>query len=755
MTEYKLSASLPGHESDVRSVLFPTPGLIISASRDKTTRLWKQISENKSTYEVKIASKSGHWLNALTHLPPNNDYPDGLVFAGGKDLIVEVRQPSKMPEDNADALLIGHSNAICSLDIAPSGKFVVSGAWDNKAIMWPIGKWECESVLDSHEGSVWAVLAWDDETIITGCADQKIRIFHKSGKLLNSFQASKGPVRALCRLSSSHPSGGDFASADNEGVIRFWKLSGKKVGEGHGHESFIYSVASLPSGEVVSSGEDRTLRIWRGNDCIQTITHPAVSVWSVAVCPETGDLVTGASDAIVRVFTRNPDRVADQETLKYFENAVKSSAIPKQTMPEINKEKLPGPEFLNQKSGTKDGQVQMILESNGSVTAHTWSMAMRQWNPVGTVVDAVGSSGQKQVHDGKEYDYVFDVDMEDGKPPLKLPYNLSENPYDAATRFIKVNEAPVSYLEQVANFIIQNTQGATISQTPQDNSTDEFKSGTTEESPKILPQSKYLGITVARIPAIQKKIRELNSTLMQTQKTISLNPTELSVLDSLCAKLDKSPPAAVSQGEIGFVIKLITEWPYKDRLPGLDLLRLISVMSQTAKYKKFEDNLIDIILVGAAGEKPSAENHVMMALRTFANLFETIEGRILAQVEFEKVHGLILASISETNNRNLLVAATTVYINYAVLSISENTKVDFDQSSAILDALVNIIKKQSDSEVIYRALVALGTFLGSDKDLKTAAIEIFDSKSVLNTAMAKASDPRIRKVGREALDLLP
>lgn len=46
------------------------------------------------------------------------------------------------------------------------------------------------------------------------------------------------------------------------------------------------------------------------------------------------------------------------------------------------------------------------------------------WQKVGEVVDAIGS-GRKQLHDGKEYDYVFDVDIQEGAPPLKLPYNVS------------------------------------------------------------------------------------------------------------------------------------------------------------------------------------------------------------------------------------------------------------------------------------------------------------------------------------------
>lgn len=145
------------------------------------------------------------------------------------------------------------------------------------------------------------------------------------------------------------------------------------MSELHGHEAYIYSLASTPTGELVSSGEDRTVRVWKGNECIQTITHPAISVWTVAVCPENGDIVSGASDNVVRVFTRDTGRAADAETTKNFEGSVKESSIPQQQVGEVNKEKLPGPEFLTQKAGTKEGQVQMIRELNGSVTAHTWS----------------------------------------------------------------------------------------------------------------------------------------------------------------------------------------------------------------------------------------------------------------------------------------------------------------------------------------------------------------------------------------------
>src|ERR1700724_1482821 len=100
--------------------------------------------------------------------------------------------------------------------------------------------------------------------------------------------------------------------------------------------------------------------------------------------------------------------------------------------------------------GKKDGQVIMV-KNGASVEAHQWSSSTSSWTKIGDVVNAVSQS-QKQTYNGIEYDYVFDVDIQEGAPALKLPYNVAENPYAAAQRF----------LDQVVRFIEQNTGGVKL-----------------------------------------------------------------------------------------------------------------------------------------------------------------------------------------------------------------------------------------------------------------------------------------------------
>lgn len=604
-----------------------------------------------------------------------------------------------------------------------------------------------------------------------------IRIFNTSGALLRSIKNSNDVVRALCKLPASHPTGAQFASASNDGVIRLYSLQGDLVASLHGHESFVYSLAALPSGELVSSGEDRTVRIWQGTRCIQTITHPAISVWSVAVCNETGDIVSGASDRTARVFTRNPDRQAAPEVIQQFEQSVKDSAIPAEQVGKINKEQLPGPEFLKERSGTKEGQVQMIRESDGSVTAHTWSSATQEWIAVGTVVDSAASSGRKTEYLGQDYDYVFDVDIEDGKPPLKLPYNVSQNPYEAATKFIGDNELPMSYLDQVANFITQNTQGATLGQ-PQDNGADAWGSErryrpgdalavnepapphVPESRPRVLPQKTYLSIRSANIKVIAKKLKELNDKILdEGDKGTALNPAEMETVVALCRQLETSQKLSDSptiQSVIPLIFSIATTWPTANRLPGLDLLRLLAAatpVTATAEYDGVD--LITGIMSSGVFDAPFNVNNAMLSIRTFANLFETDPGRNLAMQAFDQLVAGVKSALANSGaapNRNLTIAVTTLYINFAVYVTSEGraqTPEAAERGLVLLEELIKIVSREKDSEAVYRGLVALGTLIQAlGAEFKGAAKDIYEVKNVLTRVSASGAgkEPRIMGV---------
>lgn len=542
-------------------------------------------------------------------------------------------------------------------------------------------------------------------------------------------------------------------------MIRLWTLTGRQVHELHGHENFIYSLAASPDGRIVSSSEDRTVRIWENQQCIQTITHPAISVWTVAVCPENGDIVSGASDRIVRIFTRATERYADPAAIEQFHDEVKSSSIPQQAVGEINKEKLPGPEFLTRKSGTKEGQVQMINEPNGNISAYQWSASSNQWVNVGTVVDNVGSSGRKISHNGKEYDYVFDVDIEEGKPPLKLPYNLSQNSFEVARKFCEDNKLPITYVDQVANFIVQNTQGATLGQTtsqaPQQGSSASWGNATAPSQapapkPKLLPQKDYLDILTANHKVIFKKLQEFNQQLVDDgQKDLSLNPGDIEHLNVTILAMEKGNTKNIGSSGIDLIVKTATAWPPEKSLPGLDLLRLLFASSESVAYLA-QGSILQVLADSGVFDSTSVVNNTMMAVRALSNLFKTTEGRDTAKDNFDTIHKFVTPFIA-SNNRNLIIAVTTLYINYSVLLSSE---LNADRALTLLDDLSKILNKATDSEAVYRGLVAAGTLLCLGDAFCEASRDIFQLGTAISHAADKVKEPRVKNVVAEIREKL-
>ncbi|KAF6763887.1 phospholipase A-2-activating protein [Ephemerocybe angulata] len=688
---YKLSATLTQHSSDVRAVASPTNDLVLSASRDTTAIVWNRTSSG-FTPEHTLAAGS-RYVNAVSY-----------AVTGGQDTVINVFNLAN-PKADPDFSLVGHTENVCALDASAAGT-IISGSWDKTAKVWK--DWKLVHELKGHEYSVWAVLIVDEDQYLTASADKTIRLWQQH-KSIQTFKGHTDAVRGLAIV----PDIG-FASCSNDSEVRVYSLSG--------HTSFVYSLSVLPDGNIVSSGEDRTVRVWEGGECTQTIVHPAISVWAVSSMPN-GDIVTGTSDGVVRVFSASEERWASAEDLKEYEDKVASQALPAQQIGDVKKSDLPGPEALS-----APGNFQ-------------WDSASNSWQKIGDVVDAVGQ-GRKQLYEGKEYDYVFDVDIQDGVPPLKLPYNRTLMALLNASS--RRTELDLTYIDQVVKFIETNTAGVAIgtgneeyrdpftgasryrsnantgqntapseaqpaAQAPSANTnySDPYTgasryTGTpappaAAPSQKILPVSKSVTFKQANVTAMQAKIQQFDDVLRQEITTSNLAMRSGEIFTHL-QPLTASPPGpsstTLSASHVEQIISVLEKWPASQRFPVIDLGRLLFGYSPSV----FRDSN-EWTSPWSSPLPKARETNMLLLFRTLSNAFQEgteLNSSLAGQSDIGEAPYPLFS-------KNLRVALVTVLFNISCLGVSSP-----------LDAGV-VGAESNDSEAAYRALVAVGNIASAAK----------------------------------------
>lgn len=358
-----------------------------------------------------------------------------------------------------------------------------------------------------------------------------------------------------------------------------------------------------------------------------------------------------------------------------------------------------------------------MVSNNGVIEAYQWNDD--QWQKIGEVVGGVGS-GQKKLYQGREYDYVFDVDIADGVPPLKLPYNLNENAYVAAQRFIDKNELDQSYLEQIVQFIDKNTEGATLgAQGSTEGYVDPFSGSgryipssstagsTTSATPKVepnakpelIPQTSLLLFQQTNLSALQAKVDEFSG----THGAIDVS--------SIITSLSTPSSAAI---DLSAVQQSVLSWPAAARFPLLDLLRITAAHPTNLDVSQYTDLLIQasewtLPWPTDTNEAKNRERNTMLAARGIANLFEGQKSNLASgtSLPLDRVRTVDFPKF----NKLTRTAYATVAYNCSTLLAASSSATPFS-SSALLSLLIQILTEGAgESEVIYRALVALGNLL--------------------------------------------
>ncbi|KAK9108785.1 hypothetical protein Sjap_016845 [Stephania japonica] len=751
ITEYRLRCELRGHEDDVRGICVCGDDAIATSSRDKTVRFWSLDSEEKRRYGCsKLMIGHTSFVGPIAWISPSEGLPEGGLVSGGMDtmiLVWDLRNGEKV------GTLKGHQSQVTGIAVDDNGDFV-SSSIDCTVRRWRNG--QAVEVWEAHKAAVQDVVRLASGEIVTGSSDTTLKLW--MGKTcLHTFVGHTDTIRGLADMS-----GVGILSASHDGSIRLWALSGEVLLELVGHTSIVYSVNAHASGLVVSGSEDCFAKIWKDGVCVQSIEHPGC-VWDAKFLGN-GDIITACSDGVVRIWTMSEDRASSPVEIESYASQVSQYKLSRKKVGGLKLEELPGIEALRI-PGDTDGQTKVVREGDNGF-AYAWNLREQKWDKIGEVVDGPEDTMNRPILNGVQYDYVFDVDIGDGEPIRKLPYNRSDNPYAVADKWLLKENLPLSYRQQIVEFIMQNSgqQNFTLDTSFRDPFTgaNAYVPGQASQASgvpakplfKHVPKKGMLLFDVAQFDGILRKVAEFNNSLLSNLKQAHLALTEIELermkaVVKILKDTSHYHSSKFSDADMVLLLKPLKSWPIEMIFPVIDVLRMMVLHPDGANLllkhnEDGNDSLMEMIL--RVTTAPVLNPNLLTSIRAVTNLFK--HPCFCQWLQRSRSQILDVFSGCSFSNKNLQLSYSTLLLNYSVLLIE---KQDLEGQSQILSATLEIAEEETwDVDSRFRSLVAIGSLMHQGLVKRTAMD--FDVQTIAKAAKT-SKEARIAEVG-EDIELL-
>ena len=280
------------------------------------TRALRLNPKNREAHGLTLAMLTQlNWHVPLTGSMRHEDWVNSAQFSpDGQRVVTASRDKTARLWDAVTGKPIGepmkHDNWVNSAQFSPDVQRVVTTSWDKTARLWdavtgkPIGE-----PMKHEEWVNSAQFSPDGQRVVTASRDNTSRLWDA-----NSGKAIGEPMKHHSTVNSAQfsPDGQRVVTASVDETARWWDANtGKPIGEPMKHEDMIYSAQFSPDGQqVVTASVDKTARLWdaaTGKPIGEPMKHDE-PVSSAQFSPDGRHVVTASGDNTARVWDAARDK---------------------------------------------------------------------------------------------------------------------------------------------------------------------------------------------------------------------------------------------------------------------------------------------------------------------------------------------------------------------------------------------------------------------------------------------------------------